>query len=249
MKKILLINASNRKKNTYNLLSQTSELLKTQGFETEIISLKDYSLDFCKGCEICVLKDKCYVKDEADIIMDKIIICDGLVIGTPVYLNNMTGILKTFIDRTCKWFHRTEVAQKPTILIANTQGSGIKSTLASIEESLTQWGVALCGKIGRNGRDFNIPISNKDIEKFVKLVNSNGAGYSPSFKEISMFNVQKALATNVFPLDKEYWTEKQWMDLDYFPDSKANVVKKAYGRMIYKILRKSIKPHGELDKI
>lgn len=48
--------------------------------------------------------------------MQKIIESDGLVIGTPVYLNNMSGILKTFIDRTCSWFHRREVAKKPTLM-------------------------------------------------------------------------------------------------------------------------------------
>lgn len=66
--------------------------------------------------------------------MKKVIECDGLIIGTPVYLNNMSGVLKNFFDRTCSWFHRTPVSQKPTLLLANTQGSGIKKTLNSVKE-------------------------------------------------------------------------------------------------------------------
>lgn len=244
MKKILLINSSNRKNNTYNLLLSIEKLLINKGFSTEIISLKDYKLNFCHGCEICVMNGGCFIKDDANIIMNKIIECDGLIIGTPVYLNNMTGILKSFIDRTCSWFHRSPVAQKPTLLLANTQGSGIKNTLNSIEESLIQWGVALGGTISRNGKSFNEPIKEKELAKFISLVESNSVGYTPTLKEISTYNVQRALATNVFPFDKEYWNNKQWIDKPYFPNSKMSLSKKAYGNMLYKILCKSIKPHN-----
>lgn len=243
MKKILLINSSNRKKTTYNLLVSIEKLLIKEGFSTEIICLKDYKLDFCRGCEVCVMKGGCFVKDDADTIMNKIIECDGLVIGTPVYLNNMTGILKTFIDRTCSWFHRSPVAQKPTLLLANTQGSGIKTTISSIEESLIQWGVALCGSVSRSGRNFNVPISEKEISSFVNLIKSNAPLYKPSFKEISTYNVQRALATNVFPLDREYWEKQNWLNNSYYPNTKVNIVKKSYGNMLYKIMCKTIKPH------
>ena len=69
MKKILLINASNRKKNTYNLLLSIERILKEKGLQTEIINLSDYKIDFCKGCEVCVLKGKCFVKDYSHLIV------------------------------------------------------------------------------------------------------------------------------------------------------------------------------------
>lgn len=242
MKKILLINSSNRKKNTYNLLQSIEKLLKKQNFDTEIINLNDYKIDFCRGCEVCILKNKCFVKDDVHIIMEKIINADGLIIGTPVYLNNMSGILKSFIDRTCGWFHRSPVAQKPTLLLANTQGSGLKPTLKSIQESIIQWGVAFCGTISRNGRSFNEAIKEKELSKFINLVNSNGEGYTPSFKEIMTYNTQRTLATNVFPIDKEYWENKDWINQSYFPGAKVSFIKKTYGNMMYSMLCKVIKP-------
>lgn len=242
MKKILLINASNRKKNTYKLLISIENILRSKGYETELITLYDYKIDFCRGCEVCVLKSKCFVKDDADFIMKKIIECDGLVIGTPVYLNNMSGILKTFIDRTCSWFHRSEVAQKPTLLLANTQGSGIDNTLNSIKEVMIQWGVALGDSISRNGRTFNNAIEEKELAGFIKLIESNGKSYKPTLKEIYTYNIQRTLATNVFPMDKEYWQRKGWIDKPYFPDVKLNLVQKMYGNGIYNMLTKVIKP-------
>lgn len=244
MKKILLINTSNRKKNTYKLLSSVDSLLKAQNFETEIISLSDYKIDFCRGCECCILKNKCFINDDCNLLMDKIVDCDGLVIGAPVYMNNMPGILKTFLDRTCKWFHRSEVYQKPVLLLANTQGSGITPTLNSIKEAMIQWGVCLCGEVSRNGRSFNTPISHKEISKFVAFVNCNGSGYKPSLKEISTYNVQRALATNVFDIDKDYWDKNELINSSYFPQSKVSYPKKLYGNLLYRILCKSIKPHN-----
>lgn len=242
MHKILLINASNRKKNTYKLLSSIEGILKNKGYKTEIISLSNYKIDFCKGCEACILKGNCFVKDEVDIIMKKIIESDGIVIGTPVYLNNMSGILKTFIDRTCSWFHRSEVAQKPTLLVANTQGSGLKNTINSIKEAMIQWGVSFGGAITRSGRSFNKPIEEKEVADFIKLIEANGKFYSPSFKEIYTYNIQRALANNIFPVDKDYWVNKGWINKAYFPGAKLNQIKKIYGNSLYKILTKVIKP-------
>lgn len=242
MKNILLINCSKRKKNTYNLLTQSEKILKDSGFNTEIINLYDYDIKFCLGCEHCILKGGCVLKDDANALMEKLKNCDGLILGTPVYLNNMSGILKTFIDRTCVWFHRSDMAQKPVLLIANTQGSGIKNTINSIEESLRQWGVAFCGNITRTGSKINsLPVSYNEISAFIKLINNDSMGYIPSFKDISYFNVQKALSSNVFPLDKEFWTDHNWISNSYFPKAKANIIKKAYGNMLYSILNKKLK--------
>ena len=242
MKKVLLINSSNRKKNTYKLLISIEDILKDKGYETELISLSSFKIDFCKGCEACILKGNCFVKDEANIIMKKIVESDGLVIGTPVYLNNMSGILKAFIDRTCVWFHRSEVAKKPTLIVANTQGSGLENTINSIKEVMIQWGVFLGGTISRNGRSFNKPIEEKELSQFINLLNCDGKKYSPNFKEIYTYNIQRALATNIFPVDKEYWESHDWLNTPYFPQAKLNSTQKLYGNSIYKLLCSVIKP-------
>lgn len=242
MKKILLINSSNRKRNTYKLLSSISDLLIREGFETEILNLGDYKIDFCKGCEVCVMKSGCFIEDDCDIILDKIIKADGVVIATPVYLNNMSGMLKSLIDRTCSWFHRSPVAQKPVLLLANTQGSGLKSTIYSIREVMIQWGVCLTGSISKSGRTFNTPIEYNEIYPFINMIHKDSKGYKPSFKEISTYTTQRTLATNIFENDKKYWTDNNWINNAYFPTAKVGIIKKTYANMMYSMLCKVIKP-------
>lgn len=241
MKKILLINCSKRKKNTYNLLFQTEEILKEHEFDTEIINLHDYKIDYCIGCECCILKGYCVLKDDRNILMEKLKQCDGFIVGSPTYLNNMTGILKSFIDRTCVWFHRSDISGKPAFIIIDTQGSGAKNTLKSIEESLRQWGVFFGGHALRVGsKIYSEPITSKELYNFMNIV-CNKKIYTPSFKDVSYFNVQKALAMNVFPLDKNFWMENNLIDACFYPNSKVNPFKSFLGNFLYSLLSKKLK--------
>ncbi len=241
MKKILLINSSKRKRNTYKLLLSIQEILMQNNFESEILNLGDYNIDYCAGCESCVIKGKCSIKDDANLIMQKIIDCDGLVLATPVYLNNMSGRLKSLVDRTCSWFHRSPIYQKPTLILANTQGSGLDNTINSIKEFLIQWGVAICEDIKRKARDFDKPIKQSEMQEFIDLLNENKF-YKPSFKEISTFTTQKTLATNIFEFDKKYWQDNNLFQNAYYPGAKVNFIKRTYGNLMYKMLCKVIKP-------
>lgn len=240
MKNILLINCSKRKKNTYNLLLQAQENLKRHDFNTEIINLHDYKINFCIGCECCILKGYCVLNDDVNILMEKLKKCDGFIIGSPVYLNNMSGILKTFIDRTCVWFHRSDIAGKPSFLIINTQGSGAKNTLKSIEESLRQWGVFSCGHALRIGSKIHSkPLTSDELSTFMNIV-CNKTEYTPSFKDVSYFSVQKALAMNIFSLDKAFWIENYWNKLYFYPNSRINMFKKFYGQFLYSMISKNL---------
>ncbi len=246
MKNILLINCSKRKKNTYNLLLQAEQILKEHDFNTEIINLHDYKINFCIGCECCILKGHCVLNDDVNILMEKLRQCDGFIIGSPVYLNNMSGILKSFIDRTCVWFHRSAISQKPAFLIVDTQGSGAKNTLKSIKESLRQWGVFFSGHALRVGSKIHLnPITSLELSNFMNIV-CNKKVYTPSFKDISYFNVQRALAMNVFPLDKEFWIKNNLNNLSFHPNSKVNLLKTFYGKFLYSILSKKLSKNKNL---
>ena len=54
-------------------------------------------------------------------IYPKLIEADGLALGTPVYFEMLSGLLKNFIDRTCPIWPRLEF--KPTVGIAVAEES------------------------------------------------------------------------------------------------------------------------------
>lgn len=57
MKKVLAINSSVRKNNTYNLLKKIEKKLGEKNIILDIINLADYNISECIGCELCITKD------------------------------------------------------------------------------------------------------------------------------------------------------------------------------------------------
>lgn len=242
MKKILIINSSYRKKNTFIVLQNIKKVLLNYGYNIEVINLKDYKISSCHGCEYCIYKNECNIDDDMEFLMTKLQECDGIIIGTPVYINNMSGILKTFLDRTCRWFHRPVLEGKPVILVATTAGSGLKNTFKSLNEGLVQWGVDVVSEIGRTISNLDKEIEKKEILPFIKHLNTDGMSYRVTMKQITTYQVQRALANNIFELDKNYWKEKQWIDKVYYRPKKVGVIGKITGSLLFNILVKNIKP-------
>ncbi|WHE06497.1 flavodoxin family protein [Thermoanaerobacterium thermosaccharolyticum] len=67
----------------------------------ELIRLSDYNIKYCNSCWVCQKTGICPVKDDMnEKLIPMILESDGIVLGTPVYFNNVSAQLKTFIDRT-----------------------------------------------------------------------------------------------------------------------------------------------------
>lgn len=67
--------------------------------EVEIVSLRDKSIGFCRGCLACLKLGKCVIDDDAVEIAEKMKSADVLVFATPVYYYSVSGQLKTMLDR------------------------------------------------------------------------------------------------------------------------------------------------------
>lgn len=227
MKKIIIIFATRRKKNTFNLIEQISEILKNHDIEIEFINLYDYQIKYCIGCENCILKGNCILKDDVEEIMLKMKNCDGIILATPVYIESVSGILKSFFDRTCKWFHRPEIFGKPVLIISTTKGSGLKNTINYIKKVVYQWGCINAGSIGRTIITINIKIKDKECSKFIKLVLANQENRIPSVSDLFHFQIKRTLAiTGGINLDYDYWKKKEWLDKSYFYDCKIKKIRK-----------------------
>ena len=100
MSKILVISTSLRAKSNSDIL--TERLIagaKDAGHEVEHISLKGKDLKFCIGCLACQKTQKCVLKDDAVWIAEKVKNADTLVFTTPIYYYEMSGQMKTLLDR------------------------------------------------------------------------------------------------------------------------------------------------------
>lgn len=228
--------------NTYNLISQVKEILKNRNIHVEIINLTDYDIKTCIGCEHCLVKGGCVFTDQASDIMEKIKLYDGIILTSPVYMENVSGMLKTFVDRTCSWFHRPEIYGKPVLVISTTKGSGLKSTLKYLERVVIQWGGYNAGKIGRSIRNIDNKITERECESFIVHLKMNKKKYKPSLNSLINFQVQKVLAYKLLGLDLEYWEGKGWTIDSYYFKCRINIFKKliatGFGKFLNKVVNK-----------
>ena len=99
--KIVIINASFRKNGaTAKILNEFIGQLKLYGnVDIAMFHLTDLNIDYCQGCCSCYKTGQCFIEDDANMLIQAIVEADGLVIGTPNYVSNVSGQLKTFIDR------------------------------------------------------------------------------------------------------------------------------------------------------
>lgn len=100
-KKILVLSTSPRiGGNSETLADAFIKGAEEAGHETKKICLYDKRIEFCKGCLACQTTGKCILHDDADKIVAQMKAADVLVFATPIYFYEMSGQMKTLLDRT-----------------------------------------------------------------------------------------------------------------------------------------------------
>ena len=107
MKNVLIITTSLRDGSNSDMLAEAfKDGAISAGSTVETVSLKNKNIGFCKGCFACQKIGKCIINDDANAITDKIAEADVVVWATPVYYYEMSGQMKTLIDRANSLFSR-----------------------------------------------------------------------------------------------------------------------------------------------
>ena len=98
--KVIGYNASPHKKgNTAWAVSKILEGAKESGASTEIWHAGELVINPCRGCLGCLTSDKCGLADDMQKIYATLRYADGLVLGSPIYMGQMSAQAKIFTDR------------------------------------------------------------------------------------------------------------------------------------------------------
>jgi len=136
MKKIVVIDGGPRRNmNTAQMLQKVAEGALSVGKEIEVKTVRLYDLDYkgCMSCMACKIKGKasnvCKFKDTLTPILEEIAQADGLVMGSPIYFGDVTGQVRTFLERLAfPWlsyndYSMTAPKKMPVILIETMNGT------------------------------------------------------------------------------------------------------------------------------
>jgi len=245
MKRIVAFVGSARKKHTQSAVEQFIRNLQALGdIEYEIVRLSDHNLGICRGCKLCLDKGEelCPLKDDRDMLIEKMTAADGVVFASPNYSFQVSAIMKVFLDRLGFVFHRPRFFGKSfTCIVVQGIYGGPK-----ILEYLDFVG---------NGLGFNTvkgscitslePMTEKQQRKNDALLEAQSKRFhnslmSPSFKTptflfLMIFRMSRTsmkLLLDESYRDFTYYRDKGWFESDYYYPTRLNPIKRIFGNVL-----------------
>ncbi len=145
--KVMAFNGSPRKKwNTATLLEKALEGAASQGAETELIHLYDLNYRGCVSCFSCKTKGgksygRCAIKDDLTPIFRKVEEADGLILGSPIYLGDVSGEMRSFLERLVFPFRPYVPREDPRqTLFPRKINTGFIYTMNATEQQMKEMG-------------------------------------------------------------------------------------------------------------
>lgn len=253
---ILLMNGSPRKKgNTQSILELYGEVLQKQiGIEQSkliYVSLADQSIELCRGCRVCMENSEafCPCKDNVRNIEAQMVMADIIIIGTPVYVEDVSGLMKLWIDRMAFRCHRPFLNGKMVYLVTTSGANASNHAIKTLKQAFLSWGAKVIGgnNYSMGPRMETINVKNKYEELIKKQINR----IQKNKKKIPIYSligfevqkkywIKKGLETDSY--DYQYWKSKGWLEKScsyYYPvrvDHIKHIMVKGIGIFVGKIL-------------
>jgi len=139
MKIIGILGSARENGNTDRLMKTMMTASISKGAEPKIYNLAKMNIKCCIGCEFCKTNASCVQKDDMIQLYEEMKTADAIVVGTPIYMGDMTGQLKTFIDRCYALKNADRTSKIPAgkkLGIVITQGADIPDHYAKTPERI-----------------------------------------------------------------------------------------------------------------
>lgn len=246
--KVLAIMGSPHKGKGFKIVQKIeTELKLIDNVDFKYIFLSDVNFHTCKGCVACISKGEmfCSLIDEKESIEQEILRSDGIILSSPRYAQNVSWLMKNFIDRFAYSLHRPKFFNQSLMLVANG-GSGLSKVIKAL--SLTLGGskktselriITTPWKANKKYEDVTEKNIKRNTRKFYNSM-KNTKEIAPELGHLIWFKVLKKMAgisKKNLPADYKYYTEKQ----DYFYQSPVNPLKSFIAEIIANIAVWSMK--------
>ncbi len=85
------------------------------GVSVEKIVLEEADIHPCRGCNACEVLNRCVQRDGMDIVHDKIVEADCIVLASPIYCMGLCAQAKALVDRAQVFRSRKYVLRLPVV--------------------------------------------------------------------------------------------------------------------------------------
>lgn len=141
MKIVAVLGSPRLNGNSAFLAGRFLEAARKLGAETQSFALNTLVYRGCQSCNRCKRSSEtCVLQDDLSEVLEAVREADVIVLATPVYYGDVTGQMKTFIDRTYSYltpdFHtnpkRSRLSPGKTLVFIQTQGLADATAFADV---------------------------------------------------------------------------------------------------------------------
>jgi len=133
--------------NTSLMLAMLQERLAGEGVALEEIFLNQQHIEYCAGCGVCIEKGACWIRDDHKGVVKKLLEADAVILASPVYFRQVTGQMKTFLDRSLGYGHRPRGTWKPGLAVCVSAGWGETEVARYLARMVGVYGAFAVGQL------------------------------------------------------------------------------------------------------
>jgi multimeric flavodoxin WrbA len=159
--------------NTAQLSWRAAEALRAANHQVETVLLKSLDIHDCLHCDKCQSNNVCDQKDGMTAVFARVRAADALIISSPIYFWNMSGISRVFIDRL--YSLSGKLSGKKLGFITTSGGDpfdGMDLAVESLARTARYTGMEMASPLYRapagGWRDWDKAQLDKDVSAFVR---------------------------------------------------------------------------------
>jgi multimeric flavodoxin WrbA len=208
------------------------------------------NVQFCRGCRTCFDRgeNQCPLKDDLPTIRAKVHAADGVIVASPIYMDDVNGIAKNWIDRLAYISHRPAFGGKCAYPIVTVGSSATGHALRTLNAALVVWSFHL---VGQAGYKMGALMDQAELERRYQKETARVAerlfravteqqALRPSFVSLMAFKIQQLAwqreASGSY--DQAYWEQQGWLvpERTFYVAHRAGCIKVALARLAGAVL-------------
>ncbi|OPZ87241.1 MAG: NAD(P)H dehydrogenase (quinone) [bacterium ADurb.Bin429] len=207
------------KGNTAVLLDGVMRGARAAGAEVTLVSLAEYTVQPCNGCEACHITGVCPIRDDFTTIKDAMLAADGVVLASPNYIISVSAQVKALLDRCSGPIHTQAFEGKYAAAVVTSGGGNSEEVEAYMLRALRMMGFTSVGSAGALAwqllrEETRIPLLNAAEALGYALVEAIRAKQAFPDQDEEHRQIRERMQTLVtmrkdhWPFEYEYWMAK-----------------------------------------
>ena len=128
----------------------------------QFVKLSDHKIEPCTSCWACVRRNECTIDDDmSNVLIPMLLDASAVVLGSPVYFNNVSAQLKAFMDRS--WSIRGKLKNKIGGAVVVGRRYGAESAITAMNAFFLKHEVIVANR-GVSGIAFDRGDIEQDLE-------------------------------------------------------------------------------------